>query len=242
MAVTHIANAGFLVAVGQRSVLIDGLFNTGFDRFPVPSSAVLDQMVSGQGPFARVDVLLATHGHGDHVFAPYVTSFLKQHSEARFVSSDTVCGSLDPALQDGSHVRPLKLEIGEGRTESVNGVSIKAVRTKHRNDSEGREPNLVYLITIGGRKLLHIGDAGIELNLPLLRSLSLDREGIDVLFLPLFELSDAATAFVKELRPKYVVGMHVSTTTPAGQADLAKFRELYPQGIVFERPLDTKSF
>jgi L-ascorbate metabolism protein UlaG (beta-lactamase superfamily) len=243
LTVTFIANAGFLLSAGERSILIDALFNTGFDRFPVPSSALMSQMTTGEAPFARIDAFLATHSHGDHVYGPYVADFLKRHPETRFLSSDVVCAAVTGAGADAASVRPLALEIGDAADETVNRISIKTVRAKHRNDAGGEESNLMYLVTIGGRKVLHIGDAGVELNLPLLQSLHLDQERIDVLFLPLFELSDAATQFVKDVvKPKYVVGMHVSATTPAGLADLAKFRQIYPGGIVFEKPLDSKVF
>jgi len=100
--------------------------------------------------------------------------------------------------------------------------------------------NLAWLVTIDGRKILHVGDAITDLNVETYRRLGLPAERIDVLFLGYFDFSGATAAFVKnELKPRYIVAMHVPTT--GGEKNLAKFRKTYPNAIVFTKPLEART-
>ena len=64
--VTYIANSGFLLRSGGKSVLIDALFNNGFGRYAVPSNELKADMINGKPPFEKIDLFLVTHNHGDH--------------------------------------------------------------------------------------------------------------------------------------------------------------------------------
>ncbi len=100
--------------------------------------------------------------------------------------------------------------------------------------------NLAWLVTIDGRKVLHVGDAITDLNVKTYRSLGLPAERIDVLFLQYNDFSNATAAFVKnELKPRHIVAMHVPTR--GGKAHLAKFCQTYPNAIVFTKSLEART-
>ncbi len=66
VSVTYLANEGFLLAAGPLQVLIDGLFDDGIDGYPAVPEAIRQRLEAGSGPWAVIDLVLATHHHGDH--------------------------------------------------------------------------------------------------------------------------------------------------------------------------------
>ncbi len=54
--VTYVANEGFLVEAAGKKVLIDALFDAGFDRYLAPTPELLEQLAGARGPFAGVDL------------------------------------------------------------------------------------------------------------------------------------------------------------------------------------------
>ena len=145
-------------------------------------------------------------------------------------------------------MRRIKIDLGASAVESVAGMSVKAAGVKHQGAPRffGRllwgamAENLAWLLTIDGRKILHVGDAMTDLNVETYRRLGLPAERIDVLFLEYFDVSGATAAFIRnELKPRYIVAMHVPTTRY--EKDLAKFRKTYPDAIVFTKPLEART-
>ena len=87
------------------------------------------------------DVILVTHGDGDH----YDPSLLKK------------------ALEQGKNVvfpEDLGFKLKYGEAVSIGGIKITAFQTDHRGDGNFLEPNAWYLAEVDGFKLLHTGDGG----------------------------------------------------------------------------------
>jgi L-ascorbate metabolism protein UlaG (beta-lactamase superfamily) len=205
-------------------------------------------MTQGAPPFARVDALLVSHDHRDHFDPALVQAFLARHPETTLVSTDAICATVAAAGGPAARMRRVKIDLGASAVESVAGVSVKAAGVKHQGDpgffgwllGGTMAENLAWLLTIDGRKILHVGDAITDLNVETYRRLGLPAERIDVLFLEYFDFSGATAAFVKnELKPRYIVAMHVPTTRY--EEDLAKFRKTYPNAIVFTKPLEART-
>ena len=125
---------------------------------------------------------------------------------------------------------------------TINGIALKIFRLKHMMDSSGtRTTNFAYLIQLGGMKILQMGDITIEFDLAYLEPMQLQNENIDILFLPYFDLSEISVKFVKEvIKPSYVIAKHLPPA--AIDSESKKFHGVFPDGIVFGKPLETKLF
>lgn len=100
---------------------------------------------------------------------------------------------------------------GPGEYE-IGGVFITGITSFHDNEQgKIRGKNTIYLIEMDSITLCHLGDLGHPLTLELIDEL----EMVDVLFLPVGEIStttvDVAVEIVKQLNPQIVIPMHYQT-------------------------------
>jgi L-ascorbate metabolism protein UlaG (beta-lactamase superfamily) len=124
-----IGNEAFEISDGRITLLTDFPYRSGY-------SGYMTYDASAVRPEGRV-VTLVTHRHLDH-FDP--SSFLETAWE--IVGPEEVTRSLPP-----DRVVPFQ------RVVSVNGITIRPVRTPHR-DTE----HYSYLVEWGGRRLYFVGD------------------------------------------------------------------------------------
>ncbi len=68
--ITYVANEGFLLAGGGKKVLIDALFDGGIAGYPTIPDELRPSLEQARPPFDGVDLVLATHFHGDHFGPP----------------------------------------------------------------------------------------------------------------------------------------------------------------------------
>jgi len=97
---------------------------------------------------------------------------------------------------------------GPGEYE-IGGAFITGIATFHDNQKgEVRGKNTVYIIEMDGITLCHLGDLGHPLTPQLVEELG----AIDILFLPVGEIStisvDTAVEIVRQLNPHIVIPMH----------------------------------
>src|SRR5687768_3392502 len=64
--ITFLANEGVMLSAGGKKVLIDGLFLKYQSGFALPADSTQRALQSARPPFDNVDLILATHRHGDH--------------------------------------------------------------------------------------------------------------------------------------------------------------------------------
>ncbi len=64
--VTYVGNAGYLINIGDKKILIDALFKGFAGNYELPQEVQL-KLTNAQPPFDDVDLILVTHAHGDHI-------------------------------------------------------------------------------------------------------------------------------------------------------------------------------
>ena len=124
--VTFVGNSGFLITVGDTKILIDGLFE-GFPGYALPDDE-LQQLLGAEPPFDHLDLILATHDHGDHFSARMVCQHLKNDPEAVFVSTEAAA---DAVIAAGCPATSIALQEGERAQMVVNDIGLQATFLSH---------------------------------------------------------------------------------------------------------------
>lgn len=210
--VVAVANEGFLIRSGGRTVLVDALFRATapYPEFfsQGPSKELVRRMIDGEGVFADIDLALVTHSDGDHFHAETVLSFLENHTETLLVGTGDVVESL--AAEEGFEavadrvVAPVR---SHGSCASLvhQTIEVTACFVWH---SGGREvANNIYIVDLDGFILLHEGDA--DRSPASFAGLQRGDSAIDLAFLhDWFVLNDGRPVVTDILDPGAVVLMH----------------------------------
>ena len=139
-------------------------------------------MVGLKTPQITADIILSSHGHGDHWDKKTAKGWSKNDTEV------------------------IKWKIA---SFDIKGVKIKGVDTAHDDrGGSARGSNTVYVFTIDGITFCHCGDLGHVLNNDQVNEIG----KIDVLLIPVggvFTIDPAkASKVVEQLNPKIVIPMH----------------------------------
>lgn len=211
---TYLANEGFLLDGGGRKVLIDALFGSGLEGYPAPPPDLRSKLETAQPPFDDVDLVLATHYHGDHFEAQAVARHLRANREARFVSTPQAADQARALLRDDPQAleRVEGIHPQEGVIESLTrgGVELKVLNLHHGRNRRPPVQNLGFLISLGGLEILHIGDT--EATAEDLRPYDLKSRRIDLALLPVWYLTyeEWIEAMRREIQPARIGVMHLA--------------------------------
>ncbi len=247
--VRYLANEGFLLQGGGRKVLVDALFGRGLDGYAALDPAVRQALESAQAPFDDVDLILATHFHGDHFDATAVAAHLRSNPGAHFVSTPQAVELLGRELNDEPAVRARVEAVhppeGLPRRLSRQGVGFEVFNLHHGRNRRPPVENLGFLIQLGELRILHIGDT--EADSADFEPYELPAREIDLALLPAWYLTyDHWIAAVRQqIRPRRIGVMHLALpTAPASyfgpdgsyNSRIAEIRENFPQALIFEQP------
>ncbi|KPK92971.1 MAG: hypothetical protein AMJ88_09345 [Anaerolineae bacterium SM23_ 63] len=231
--VTYIGNAGFMITVGDKKILIDALYEGN----PIPRE-VADLLETAQPPFDDVDLILATHIHYDHFHQDTVISHMENNPGAVFVSSPDVVSLVTQFthLQDRTIPIQIRHRVGEKFRLVVDGIGVEALFLDHG----GGTLNLGYIITVEGRRLFHTGDMDPDsVSVSQLERLGLPDKQIDIAFVAHFMLitEDQHAHVLRGIQAKYIVPMHYQFTYPVPDYDLME--SYFPDAIVFHESMES---
>lgn len=238
--ITFLANEGVLLAAGGKKVLIDALFEKYKTGFALPADSTQRALTSARTPFGDVDALLFTHYHGDHFHPAPVVAHMRANPRATLLTSRQVIDSLQGRLRGDRTLTNRMLarttSPGKRRREIINGIAIELLGIPHggRPDVE----HLGYIVELGGRRVLHLGDADFSEHT--YAPLRLDTARIDVALVPEWALLHEASRRIVErwIRPRHVVAIHVME----GQGPRVEraLRRAMPAAVTFSRPLEVR--
>lgn len=241
--ITLVANEGVLLAAGEKKVLIDALFQA-YDDYPVAPAATQQALTRARAPFDGVDLLLVTHRHGDHFHPAPVAGHLRANRGATLVTSRQVIDSLQAGANfspahDG-HVLSRTMPPGSRRRETINGITIEILGIPHGGDRHRHVEHLGFIVDIGGRRVLHLGDS--DITAATYAPFRLDTARIDVALIPAWAITNAESRAVIErhIRPGQVVAIHLPVNAREARRTAAEVRAAIPGAVALATSGETR--
>lgn len=248
--VTFLTNEGFLLEAGGRKVLVDALVGQSVEYVALDGD-LRRRMERASPPFDGVDLVLATHEHGDHFAAGAVGRYLLSNPAATFVSTPEAVSQLRRSFaiweRIASRVRaPVPPAGGQLDQADLDLVVLDL----HHGHGRGVE-NRGFLITLGGWTVLHMGDTEVDREE---LAASLAGRTVDVAFVPswYFARPPWQGAVEAAVHPQHLVVMHLAADWSAAGASLpeqlrsrqrvADLTTSHPRAVVFRRALETHTF
>jgi L-ascorbate metabolism protein UlaG (beta-lactamase superfamily) len=243
VSITFLANEGVLLASGSKKVLIDALFLKYETGYAIPADSTRAALESARPPFDAVDLILVTHRHGDHFHPAPVAAHLRANPRATLLTSRQVIDSLRGRIPARDLLSPRFMARttppGTRRREVVSGIAVELLGLPHggRWRSRGIE-HLGYIVELGGRRVLHVGDT--EFSEAAFAPFRLDTARIDVALLPYGAVTSREGRRVIErwIRARQVVAFHVGEGETERVARAV--RAAMPGAVTFIRSLETR--
>jgi len=241
---TYIANEGVLISGDGKQVLIDGLHREYGPEYAFLPAADREKIETAKAPFHQIDLILVSHRHLDHFHPESVGRHLQHNSKAVLVSSQQVVDEIEKNFKDFQSIKSRVLAATPPWKErvamKVAGIDFEILGLRHGTGRHATIQNLGHIINLGGKKLLHVGDA--DTSIENFANFNLDKEGIDIALLPDWFLlySEGQTLIRDHIKPKQLIAIHVSPTNADKVA--TQVRQSLPGAVAFTTMLEKKQF
>lgn len=242
--ITYIANEGVLISSGDKQVLIDGLHREYGRDYAFLPPVQCEKIETAKAPFDQIDLILVSHRHLDHFHPEAVGLHLQHNPTAVLVSSQQVVDEIEKNFKDYQAIKtrttaatpPWKERVAV----KVAGIDFDILGLRHGTGRHATIQNLGHVIKLGGKKLLHIGDADTAVEN--FEKLNLDEEQIDIAVLPFwFLLGNEGPTIVREhIKPKQIIAVHISPLET--EKVTAQIKELFPAAIAFTTMLEKRHY
>ncbi|WP_425802774.1 MBL fold metallo-hydrolase [Desulfitobacterium sp. Sab5] len=208
----YISNAGVLIQLKDRKILIDGLCRSNNPIYKDPSPEIAQKIKGGIPPFNDLDLMLITHEHSDHFDPVSVDEFSKNNPGTVILSTPNVITKLrtyDSMEMDKEQANLIEFNLNLHQEETLNfqGMKIRIISLAHMGKNQEETQNYAYLIEYG-LKLLHVGDAdAVSENY---NQLNLVPQKIDYLIAPFPYISiPSARRVIKDyINPQKIAVLH----------------------------------
>lgn len=240
---TYIANSGVLVEFGNSKIIIDALFENGKGRFVTPEDHHINNITAGSAPYNNVKVALFTHSHHDHFDGQLGVELLSVQKNMIMLTTPQVVDTMKSVAADFSSLQKQVIAYptsGSWKYYDGGNIQIKSAYTRHSGKKHSRSQNLLFLASINGKKILHLGDA--DMNLDRFKQLKLNTENIDIAFVPFWYMTGLYGVEIinKYINAKKIVAVHVPHTV--SDDTIKKMKSFVPGVVIFKDPGQTTSF
>ncbi len=237
--ITYLQNDGVFISDGTDKILIDAIFNFASGWINLNATEA-NKLSAAAAPYNDIDLVLITHNHGDHYTISAVNNHLFHNTNAKLIAPPSVAANFSgPQIVNSNPVRD------QSDTLTVNGIEIEVLNLRHFNafgNDFSRVQNFGYLIKIGGKKILHLGD--VDMTVENFQSFGLAERGIDVVLIPTFNApahfqTSHRDALMSQIAPDHIIGLHLLSGSIATIQQ--EVNSLYPGATIFTTPLQTFS-
>lgn len=242
--IQYIANEGVLISSRDKRVIIDGLHRRYKDEYAYLPDAEREKIEAAKPPFDRIDLVLVSHMHGDHFHPESVGRYLTSSPPTLFASSQQVVDEVAlkfssyPAIKE--RLKPIAYELKSRTTMQLAGIAVEVLGVGHGSGRHAAIQNLGHVVSIGGKNVLHIGDA--EISPEIFDAFDLETRSIDIAILPFWFITAKGGREIIErhIAPKHIIATHI---TPSEAKDVeAQVKQHYPKADVFNTMLEKRSF
>jgi len=252
--VTYIANMGYMISSTNKTVLVDALFDEGYDSYLTPSKQIVKKLYNHEEPFNYVDLLLITHDHGDHFSPDMVAEYISNTDKISVICNTKTSTRLKESLKnkaDTCRVKEIMPDLYKSISTKASGIDVKAFRLRHANGN-GNNQNLGYLFNIGGINIFIGGDAcgnawegtlisgEKEYDLSGIRNTKIDLAIINRGFL-WGDDSPGIEIIKKHIKPKHIILGHFSIFNKDGEDEvletIEKLQDNLPNVTILEESM-----
>lgn len=242
--IVYIANEGVLISSGDKQVLIDGLHREYGRDYAFLPDAQREKIETAKSPFDQIDLVLVSHMHLDHFHPESVGLYLQHNPNALLVTSEQVVNEVEKNFKNFQAIKPRITATTPPPKEKVAmnlaGIDFEILRLSHGTGRHAAIQNLGHVIKLGGKKLLHVGDADTAIEN--FEKFNLDEEGIDIAFIPLWYLlyPEGQTIVREHIKPKQIIAVHISPSEGTGASE--KIKRVFPNAVAFTTLLEKRQF
>lgn len=206
---TYIANAGVLLRINNKKILIDGLCASEIPLFKNTQPDIYEKLIAGVPPYDNIDLMLITHNHSDHFDAEMCGNFLKQSPNTFVIANSDVISRIKDYVCKENWESLIELQPKTYCREKikVKDIVIEAISMLHDGHNYSDVNNLAFLIECG-KKVLHLGDAAfVKENSEALKL----EDGIDLLIanFPWVCLPAARKIIKENIKPQKLAIVHL---------------------------------
>jgi L-ascorbate metabolism protein UlaG (beta-lactamase superfamily) len=242
--IQYIANEGVLISSRDKRVLIDGLHRKYEDSYAYLPDVEREKIEAAKPPFDRIDLILVSHRHGDHFHPDSVGSYLRSSKTTLFASSQQVVDETAAYFAGFAEIKErvtaIPYELRSRKPMRLADIDVEFLGVGHGSGRHAAIQNLGHVITIGGKRVVHIGDA--DFTPEIFDAFDLETRGIDIAVLPFWFLTAEGGRKIVEqhIKPKHIIATHIG---PAEAKQTAiDVKKHFPNADVFTTLLEKRSF
>lgn len=242
--VTYIANAGVMLCVKNKKIIIDGAVDSLPDGYIPPQKDFAEKLVLAKEPYHNIDYIFTTHAHKDHIDARLALELMKRNRHVKAVgpvavsrlltSSDNFRDVLSPQIFTVSLKQHSRIDV------VFPDISFSAYRIPHDGTAHSTLENIAYRINISGTTILALGDAAPRMHDFEKASLT---EKCDILVCHANMAGQkSGREIISEISPKNLVLVHIrdnETEKERISALCEKYRKDLPKTTVLTTPGET---
>ena len=197
--ITLTANAGVILQVNRRAVIVDALHDWKTSRFSSVSQATV-AAVKAMFSETEPDAVLVTHRHPDHCSELLMQSFSNRWRNTRFLYPESF---------------PQGLSV-----QQVGHIKVEALALPHEGRGFENVDQRGYCITMDGVRFLTPGDCAAEAKDRLKAMCGGSAVDFAVMNFPWVTLERNRRFLLEELKPEHIIAVHI----PFARDDVEHYR------------------